>query len=147
MIMNKQIAILIVGVVVLVFVAGYYVHIVAADNCQLPNPNTKACYSPSSGTGPGGPNGGGWVASCTATLTPQQCSDSTSYHVYEIKKFPDGAVNADYGYTTEDPASCWRAVACTLDTQTNKCKQSDVWSPWYLDWKTYIDTSRCCPEW
>jgi len=138
--MKKQIITLVVSGIALILIAVDAAHsfVLAANNCQEPNPNTIECYRPDDR-----------ISSC-ATLSYIFCQkDSTAElsAVYEIKNFPNGTVSSDVWLTREEGANCWRKAKCQWkgDKDTGSCEQSDVWTPWYQKSKTVINTDDCCP--
>jgi hypothetical protein len=134
--MKKQVAFIVVGVVV--FVAGYAVHnsVSAAGDCQKPSGNTKACYKPDN------------AVKCP-TLVKSECGlsqDWGEWKTYEIEKIPIGATEANSGLTTEEQVDCWRYSRCKWDDEKEECVKNADWTPWVLEWKTVVDPDGICPE-
>jgi hypothetical protein len=110
---------------------GQMVGLALADpGCQKPNPNTTLCTEIPSGA----------VTSCTGQAL---CSGA----IYEINSFPNGAVPAGSGTTSESQANCIRGQSCFLDTSVSpaQCAANILPSPWSPGART-IAGGASCPE-
>ena len=104
----------------------------AVTACQVPNPNTTYCY----------PLNTNVLSSCSAAQIPGDCNFS-----YEVQRnlFPNGAVTAASGTTTQQSVNCWRKLQCYWSTTTNppSCVPEQNWGPWQQANKTIVGTNPC----
>jgi len=114
--MNKQIVVLVVGVVVLV--AAYVAQSFSQGECQKPSSSTQYCYKPDD------------MTETCEEVTQYNCGTANSLRVYERAKFPVGIVIADKGATTEESTKCWRSRGCRWDTDKNECNPVANWESW-----------------
>ncbi len=101
----------------------------AVTACQVPNPNTNLCAVPPQNA----------VPSCNPLNNAAACAGSV---VVQINLFPNGAITASSGTTTQQAANCYRWQSCVWNAQTSQCL-AGVWSPWVVANKTVVGANQC----
>ena len=104
----------------------------AVTACQIPNPSTTYCY----------PLNTHVLSSCSAASQPGDCNFS---YVVHRNLFPNGAVTAASGTTTQQSVDCWQKQQCFWNTNLTipACVAGSDWSPWYPANKTVVGTNQC----
>ena len=97
--MKKQVAILVLGVVALVLVAGYSARNFTLAQCEKPNENEELCHDPTSDSD--------YLVACYAT-TSSACNGVD----YVIDNFPKGTENSDEGRTKGLMLHCYHTIPC-----------------------------------
>jgi hypothetical protein len=87
--------------------------VVSWAQCQVPNINTVACFTP-------GPNNPSAVTTCTNIPSAGVCSNSAIYQIYN---FPNGTTPNKTGSTQQVLSNCYQYTQCAwvFPPITGKC--------------------------
>lgn len=96
--------------------------------CQHPNPNEKLCKTLPDDA----------VKQCDGTSSTLCLVAEVA--VYDIKPFPDGAVDGGTTYTTTTFTDCWRKQGCRWDTAVSP--QRCVAGSWLPGGDTYYQAAK-----
>jgi hypothetical protein len=106
--------------------------VIFANDCQKPNPNTVFCQSLPSGA----------VTHCEQGSIP----DCRTHKIYEIKNFPNGAVESSSGLTEQVQAQCIRSKDCGTALDGSGCVVTSYFGGWSNGTKTQVKAGGNCPE-